>query len=186
MVKSSQQKEKLHQLYALYEQPLYRIAYAILHQTEQAEDAVSDAFLKIIPHLDQIESPDSPKTKAFLIQVIRNTAINQYRKNVKDAERLTNLDDSTLQVPSPHNEVEQFLQQTEQQEQLAQLLQGLSETDRTILFLRCEQEQSFREIAERLSMKEATVRKRFERARKAIQKQAERGISYVKKCSIQP
>ena len=62
MVKSSQQKEKLHQLYALYEQPLYRIAYAILHQTEQAEDAVSDAFLKIIPHLDQIESPDSPKT----------------------------------------------------------------------------------------------------------------------------
>ena len=33
-------------------------------------------------------------------------------------------------------------------------------------------------------MKEATVRKRFERARKAIQKQAERGISYVKKCSI--
>lgn len=179
MVKSSQQKEKLHQLYALYEQPLYRIAYAILHQTEQAEDAVSDAFLKIIPHLDQIESPDSPKTKAFLIQVIRNTAINQYRKNAKDAERLTNLDDSTLQVPSPHNEIEQ-------QESLAQLLQGLSETDRTILFLRCEQEQSFREIAERLSMKEATVRKRFERARKAIQKQEERGISYVKKCSIQP
>ena len=178
MVKSSQQKEKLHQLYALYEQPLYRIAYAILHQTEQAEDAVSDAFLKIIPHLDQ--------TKAFLIQVIRNTAINQYRKNAKDAERLTNIDDSTLQVPSPHNEIEQFLQQTEQQEQLAQLLQGLSETDRTILFLRCEQEQSFREIAERLSMKEATVRKRFERARKAIQKQEERGISYVKKCSIQP
>lgn len=101
MVKSSQQKEKLHQLYALYEQPLYRIAYAILHQPEQAEDAVSDAFLKIIPHLDQIESPDSPKTKAFLIQVIRNTAINQYRKNAKDAERLTNIDDSTLQVPSP-------------------------------------------------------------------------------------
>lgn len=116
MVKSSKQKEKLHQLYALYEQPLYRIAYAILHQTEQAEDAVSDAFLKIIPHLDQIESPDSPKTKAFLIQVIRNTAINQYRKNAKDAERLTNIDNSTLQVPSPHNEIEQFLQRTEQQE----------------------------------------------------------------------
>ena len=119
MVKSAKQKEKLHQLYALYEQPLYRIAYAILHQTEQAEDAVSDAFLKIIPHLDQIESPDSPKTKAFLIQVIRNTAINQYRKNAKDAERLTNIDDSTLQVPSPHNEIEQFLQRTEQQESLA-------------------------------------------------------------------
>ena len=108
MVKSSQQKEKLHQLYALYEQPLYRIAYAILHQTEQAEDAVSDAFLKIIPHLDQIESPDSPKTKAFLIQVIRNTAINQYRKNAKDAERLTSIDDSTLQGPVPTTKSNNF------------------------------------------------------------------------------
>ena len=91
---------------------------------------------------------------------------------------------TAVKIPPSNNEVEQFLQQTEQQERLAQLLQGLSETDRTILFLRCEQEQSFREIAERLSMKEATVRKRFERARKAIQKQEERGISYVKKCSI--
>ncbi len=35
--------------------------------------------------------------------------------------------------------------------------------------MRCEEELSFREIAERLSMKEAAARKRFERARKAIQ-----------------
>lgn len=42
---ANKDQEKLDQLYALYEQPMYRIAYAILHHTEQAEDAVSDAFL---------------------------------------------------------------------------------------------------------------------------------------------
>ena len=62
MVKSSQQKEKLHQLYALYEQPLYRIAYAILHQTEQAEDAVSDAFLHISTKSNR---QTAPKPKRF-------------------------------------------------------------------------------------------------------------------------
>ena len=61
MVKSAKQKEKLHQLYALYEQPLYRIAYAILHQTEQAEDAVSDAFLKIIPTKSNHQTAPKPK-----------------------------------------------------------------------------------------------------------------------------
>ena len=36
------EQEKLKLLYDIYEQPMYRIAYAILHHTEQAEDAVSD------------------------------------------------------------------------------------------------------------------------------------------------
>ena len=35
---------KLKELYELYEQPMYRIAYAFLHNKEMAEDAVSDAF----------------------------------------------------------------------------------------------------------------------------------------------
>ena len=36
--------------------------------------------------------------------------------------------------------------------------------------MRCEEELSFREIAERLSIQEAAARKRFERAKKALQK----------------
>lgn len=31
------EQEKLKLLYDIYEQPMYRIAYAILHHTEQAE-----------------------------------------------------------------------------------------------------------------------------------------------------
>lgn len=45
------EQEKLKLLYDIYEQPMYRIAYAILHHTEQAEDAVSDAFLRILKNL---------------------------------------------------------------------------------------------------------------------------------------
>lgn len=45
-------KEKLHKLYRLYEKPMYHIAYAVLHHTQQTEDAVSEAFCKVIRHLD--------------------------------------------------------------------------------------------------------------------------------------
>lgn len=40
--------QKLKRLYELYEQPMYRIAYAVLHNSYLAEDAVSEAFVRLI------------------------------------------------------------------------------------------------------------------------------------------
>ena len=164
------EQEKIQQLYAVYEQPMYRIAYAILHHTEQAEDAVSDAFLRIIKNLKKIGDVQSEKTKHYIIQIIRSTAINQYRQNQRDSERYTVWDDRILQVPSQKDDMEQLLAAIAEEETIADLLAPLSDIDKQIVLLRCEEELSFREIAERLSIKEAAARKRFERARKAIQK----------------
>lgn len=150
------EQEKLKLLYDIYEQPMYRIAYAILHHTEQAEDAVSDAFLRILKNLKKIGD-------------IRSTAINQYRQNQRDSERYTVWDDRILQVPNQKDDMEQLLANIAQEESIAEMLEPLNDLDRQIVLMRCEEELSFREIAERLSMKEAAARKRFERARKAIQ-----------------
>ena len=157
------EQEKLKLLYDIYEQPMYRIAYAILHHTEQAEDAVSDAFLRILKNLKKIGDVRSEKTKHYIISIIRSTAINQYRQNQRDSERYTVWDDRILQVPNQKDDIEQLLAN------IAELLEPLNDLDRQIVLMRCEEELSFREIAERLSMKEAAARKRFERARKAIQ-----------------
>ena len=51
-------KEKLHTLYKIYEKPMYHIAYAILHHTQQTEDAVSEAFCRVIANLRSGESAD--------------------------------------------------------------------------------------------------------------------------------
>ncbi|MBQ8687836.1 MAG: sigma-70 family RNA polymerase sigma factor [Ruminococcus sp.] len=172
-------RRKIERLYELYEQPMYRIAYAILHHVQQAEDAVSDAFVKIIRNLSQIDAADSAETKRFIVQIIRNTAINQYRKNAADAQRFTELDDTAAQIPDENNEVQQRMIHMEQKEAVQEILDGLSTSEREILWLRCEEELSFKEIASRLSLSEAAVRKRFERAKKAAQKQ--KGESYYGK-----
>jgi len=163
------EQEKLKLLYDIYEQPMYRIAYAILHHTEQAEDAVSDAFLRILKNLKKIGDVRSEKTKHYIISIIRSTAINQYRQNQRDSERYTVWDDRILQVPNQKDDMEQLLANIAQEESIAEMLEPLNDLDRQIVLMRCEEELSFREIAERLSMKEAAARKRFERARKAIQ-----------------
>lgn len=174
---ANKDQEKLDQLYALYEQPMYRIAYAILHHTEQAEDAVSDAFLRIMKNLKKIGNVQSEKTKHYIVCIIRSTAINQrstainqYRQNQRDSERYTVWDDRILQVPSQKDDTEQLLANITEEETIAELLEPLNETDRQIILMRCEEELSFREIAERLSIQEAAARKRFERAKKALQK----------------
>lgn len=161
-------KEKICLLYQLYEKPMYRIAYAILHHTEQTEDAVSEAFCYIIRHLDKFEEPESAKTKQYMIRLIRSKAIDQYRKNAVENNRQTPWDDRVLQVPESTDTLEQAMLYTEQQAMLEDMLQTLNETDARIVLLRCAEGLSFREIAARVSMKESTARKRFERARKTM------------------
>ena len=86
-------KEKLQTLYQIYEKPMYHIAYAILHHPQQAEDAVSEAFCRVIRHLDKIGEPEHPKTKQYMIKIIRSTAISQYRKNARESSRYAPWDD---------------------------------------------------------------------------------------------
>ena len=173
---AQEKQETLRQLYEQYEQPMYRIAYAILHHTEQAEDAVSDAFLRILRNLEKFEAMDAVQTKSYIVKVIRSTAINQYQRNKLESERYTPWDDSILDLPDPADDLERRLRMQMETEEIQHLLHALNETDRSILLLRGQEGLSFREIAQRLSMKEAAARKRFERARKKIQKQ--KGASY--------
>lgn len=161
-------KERICLLYRLYEKPMYHIAYAILHHVQQAEDAVSEAFCYCLRHLDKFDEPESTRTKQYMIRLIRSKAIDQYRRNAVENNRRTPWDDRVMQIPETDDTLEQALLYTEQQAALEDMLQTLNETDTRIVLLRCVEGLPFREIAERISMKENTVRKRFERARKTM------------------
>lgn len=168
---ANEHSKMIEELYKAYEQPMYRIAYAILKNVQQAEDAVHDAFLSVLKSDVSIADVHSSQTKHYMVQVIRHTAINRYRRNSSDAERFTALDDTASQIPDRNDLVEQRMKQMEQREIAEEIMGGLSDSEREILYLRCEEELSYSEIAERLSLSEPAVRKRFERARKAAQKQ---------------
>ena len=48
--------EKLEQLYGLYEKKMYAVAYSILHNEWQAEDAVQDAFVRLFKNIRKIKN----------------------------------------------------------------------------------------------------------------------------------
>ncbi|MCR5601695.1 MAG: sigma-70 family RNA polymerase sigma factor [Ruminococcus sp.] len=157
--------EKLNTLYEIYEQPMYRIAYAVLHDQCLAEDAVSDAFIRIIGKLDIFEDCRSPKTKAYIVKVIKSTSINIYRKNKRRF---------TEEIPiSEAMQIADSSQTVKSSDGVSWILNSLGEPDRSIVILRCIKEMSWKEVADRLSLTESNVRKRFERTKKRLKMKGE-------------
>lgn len=79
LVKSAD-RPKLERLYLEYRSVMFCAANEILHNEHEAEDAVQQAFMKITENLDKVPDELSNKTKAFVVTIAENTAIDRYRK----------------------------------------------------------------------------------------------------------
>ncbi len=81
-------------LYRLYEQPMYFEAYKILHDEHLAEDAVHEAFLRLIRNREKFVDPQSPAVRSYVYKAIRSAALDLYRKEKKRRENCLELDES--------------------------------------------------------------------------------------------
>ena len=55
--------EKLERLYELYEQKMYAVAFSILRNEWQAEDAVQDAFVRLLKNIRKLRDLEDEKTQ---------------------------------------------------------------------------------------------------------------------------
>lgn len=69
------EKEKFKQLYEQYRKLMMAEAKSILKSSHLAEDAVQEAFLRIIKSFDHVEEILSPRTKRFVVIIARNAAL---------------------------------------------------------------------------------------------------------------
>lgn len=170
-------QEMLGELFELYEKKLYGIAFSILHQAEQAEDAVQDAFLRTVPYLSSIRDVNSGHTKRLLVRIVKSTAIDRYRRNQKERELFVRDTDTEEVGHRQGGEGIYPMRNVEDRETVKTLLEGLDPIYREIIQYRCFYELSYREIGAILEIGEDTAAKRFERAKKLVLKQL-RGEAY--------
>ena len=157
--------ETIVSLFQLYEQKMYHIAFAILHDSCQAEDAVMDAFVRLLDRNYPIHDPASREAKSLVIQVIRSSAIDIYRKNQKERERQFLAEDPA--VLSPETTAGPELPFSES---LEPMIDDLPAIYRDVIRLRYAKEYTVAETAKALDIREETVRKRQERALKMLRK----------------
>lgn len=159
---------QLKELYESYEQALYNIAYSILHNIEQAEDATHDTFIKIVPYLSNIKSKDSMETKRILVRIVKNVAIDKYRRNHKENQMFKVNQDKALYNNDSMEIVS--VKSVEDRNVISQIMNQLDQVSREIIQLRCFYELSYKEIAAILEVSEEVAMKRFQRAKQKVQR----------------
>lgn len=155
-------------LIASYSKMVFRIAYSILRNHHDAEDAVQECFLRVWKHKDRLHQVSNEKT--WLARVAWTTALDKRRSGRKmlllndsetGADEMESLSDS-----SPAAD-EQLAQQQKQQ-LLQRLIAALPDELGQTLELSTVYELNSAEIAEVMKIPEGSVRTRLFRARKQL------------------
>lgn len=135
----------------------FTIAYKILQNKGEAEEAAQDAFIKAYHHLAGFNRQS--KFSTWLFRIVFNTAVSYKRKTRQHFQDIEN----TVIVHG--GEAESGLEKTDQQKYLQQALAKLNDADRTALSLFYLKEHSLEEIAEITGMPSNAIKVRIHRAR---------------------
>ena len=163
-------KEELDQKFTLlfrkYKTLMFWTARDVLNDEYLAEDAVQEAFLKLINHLDQIGDINSAETRRYVNIAAKNLAIDRYRKRAAGAEKELFAED----LDYLHEiEAEPCLEESEGNRVL-DILNALPDIYREVYHLKYIENLENWEIAEKLSMRDGTVRQRLSRGKVLIEK----------------
>lgn len=159
-------KLKLEQMYMLYENKMYALAYSILKNEAQAEDIVHDSFVKLTDYLDKIKHVDDNQTKALVLKIVKTTAINKYHKNQHEVW-LYDFNDKD-DIADPQDIIDKKLTEINNSDILSNAANDMPDIYKEIIRLKCYMELSTREIADITGVDTATIRKRYERAKKYL------------------
>lgn len=155
MLDTEEDRARFEQLYTLYRDQMYCVAYRILENSHDAEDAVHQAFLSLLKNFDKISVLHCPQTRAYVVITAERKALDILRGNSRyGAEYVDEL--NGLEVPPPGDSG------------LADALARLPARYREALLLRFDCGYSTKEMAEILEMKRDSVRKLIWRARQAL------------------
>ncbi|MCL2574061.1 MAG: RNA polymerase sigma factor [Defluviitaleaceae bacterium] len=163
-------KNKFEYIYEKYKRLLWYKAYDILKDHNMAEDATSEAFIRVYKHLHKIDDPDSNQTVAFLVTIVKNIAINQYNRNKK----------ATFVDISEHEEADSFdleayIVNKDAAVQVMEALEELSEELRAVFLLKYAHDLPHKEIASILGITENNVTVRVHRAKAKLAKLVKEG-----------
>lgn len=136
-------------------------AYNILKDYSLAEDAVHNAFLRILKNIKKLDDPDDFKSRGYCVVTVENIAKTMYNKEHK--VKLTELGDYKSAVS-----VEQIAEDDSFVEKLTGEIAELPDIYRQVIILKYFNELSDKDISEALNIRITTVRKRLLRGKKLL------------------
>jgi len=141
-----------------YSPNMYRLALAMLHSREDAEDAVSEAVLAAYEKRRTLRSHGS--FKPWIMQITANEARKIYGKN----KRITPMEDVEAYMPVFKDE----------RHELWDVVMQLAPVYREVIVLYFYEQFSIKEIGKTLHVPEGTVKSRLSRGKNALRDMLEK------------
>jgi len=145
-----------------YAGALYRVAFSVLRNAADAEDAVQEAFLRVLRHRHTLgEIRDH---RVWLIRIVWNIVLDRKRR-AKTRPETDDVDELARVLPSAGLSAEQLAAAAQHHALVLSRVDQLPAKERQVLMLSAFEELSSVEIASVLGITESSVRSRLFRAR---------------------
>jgi RNA polymerase sigma-70 factor (ECF subfamily) len=155
--------ERVELLVREYAEFVFRVAYSVLRDHHEAEDAVQETFLRVFRHRSKLAEILAPR--AWLARIAFRIALNRYKS------RRGETDDSAKVLAGLKADglpQEEIVHRKEVKALLAQLIATLPADLRDVLRLSAVEELTSVEIGDILKIPENSVRTRLYRARRIL------------------
>jgi RNA polymerase sigma-70 factor (ECF subfamily) len=150
-----------------YQGPVYNLAYRMLSNSGEAEEAAQEAFIRAFTRLESYNP--AHKFSTWLLSITSNYCIDQLRKR---RALLLSIDEPLPPHPAlsadQEKRPESQLIMNEQQAMVQSLLEELAPDYRQAVVLRYWHELSYEEIAEMMDTTVSAIKSRLFRARKQL------------------
>lgn len=145
------------------------VAYSVLGDFAQSEDAGQEAFLEAWRKRETLKDPS--KFASWVCAIARHRALDIVRKMARHSERLIEADSNQATDCAPSAEMIAF---SEEEKQLVwQSLDSMPETYRDVMVLYYRGGESVAQVAESLGESEANIRQRLVRGRQILKSEVE-------------
>jgi len=156
------QEEALAALVSQYAATLYRVAFSVLRNPADAEDAVQEAFLRVLRHRHTLgEVRDN---RVWLIRIVWNIVLDRKRR-AKTRPETDDVSELARVLPAEGLSAEQIAGAAQHHARVLACVEQLPAKERQVLMLSAFEELSSVEIAAVLGTTESSVRSRLFRAR---------------------
>jgi len=145
----------------------YNLARWLIHNDQDAEDAVQEAYLRAFRSFDGFRGASEGRT--WLLAIVRNTCYTRLKRG-RMAELTDAFDEEIHGVEDHARSPEAMLVESANVQRLRSALEELPPEFREVIVLRELEEMSYHTIAELVAVPVGTVMSRLARARQRLQR----------------
>ena len=149
-------------LVSQYAGTLYRVAYSVMRNAADAEDAVQEAFLRVLRHRDTLH--EVRDQRVWLIRIVWNVVLDRKRR-AKTRPETDDVAELARVLPADGLSAEERAAAAQHHAHVLACVEQLPAKERQVLMLSAFEELTSVEIASVLGITESSVRSRLFRAR---------------------